>query len=97
MRHLLRTLQKSFNSLSPASGGSGRQNKLQNKLWLEGTEPFASSNINEGIKAVLLFKRKNWEQKVLGPNKLVKVRMYVRTFTNLLGPSEYANLLVPQK
>ena len=35
--------------------------------------------------------------KILGPNKLVKVRMYVRTFTNLLSSSEYANLLVPQK
>ena len=56
-----------------------------------------SSNINQVIKAVLFFKQKKWEQKVLGPNKLVKVSMYVWTFTNLLGPNEYANLLVTQK
>ena len=58
---------------------------------------FVSNNINESIKAVLFFKPKKWEQKVLGPNKLGKVRMYVWTFTNLLELSDYANLLVPQK
>ena len=65
-----------------------------NEEWLgESLDSTVSSNINEGIKAVLFFKWKKW----VGPNKLVKVCMYVGTFTNLLGPSEYANLLVPQK
>ena len=56
-----------------------------------------SSDINEGIKAVLFFKRKKMRAKSFRPNELVKVRTYIRTFTNLLGPSEYANLLVQQK
>ena len=49
-----------------------------------------SSNINEGIKAVFFFKKKD------GTGKLVKVSSYIPTFTKLLNPSEYANLPVPQ-
>ena len=56
-----------------------------------------SSNINEGIKAVIFFKRKKMGAKSFGTGKLVKVSSYIRTFANLLSPSEYANLLVPQK
>ena len=52
-----------------------------------------SSNIIEGIKAVFVLFFLTIKD---GSNKLVKVRMYVRTFTNLLGPSKYTNLLVPQ-
>ena len=58
------------------------------------SEQGVSSNINEGIKAVLFFKD---ESKSFGINKLVKVSSYIPTFTNLLNPSEYANLTVPQK
>ena len=56
-----------------------------------------SSNINEGIKTVLFYGRKKLRAKRFGTSKLVKVSSYIRTFTNLLSPSEYANLLVPQK
>ena len=57
----------------------------------------ASSNINEGIKAVLFFKQKRKdESKSFGIGKLATVSPYIPTFTNLLNPSEYADLPVPQ-
>ena len=47
-----------------------------------------SSNINEGIKAVLYFKQKKDESKSFGISKLVKVSPYISTFTDLLNPTK---------
>ena len=52
-----------------------------------------SNNIIEGIKAVWFF---FFLTKKDGTSKLVKVSSYIPTFTNLLSPSDYADLLVPQ-
>ena len=58
-----------------------------------------NSNINEGIKAVLLFKRKKMRAKVLDKllrsGKLAKVSSYIPNFTNLLNPSGYCQLTDP--
>ena len=51
-----------------------------------------STNIIESIKAVFVF----FLTKKDGTSKLVKVSSYIPTFTNLLSPSEYTDLLVPQ-
>ena len=42
------------------------------------------------------FLNKKNESKSFGISKLVKVSPYIPTFTNLLNPSEYADLPVPQ-
>ena len=42
------------------------------------------------------FLNKKNESKSFGIGKLVKVSPYIPTFTNLLNPSEYADLPVPQ-
>ena len=55
-----------------------------------------SSNINQGIKAVLFFKQKKDESKSFGIGKLVRVSPYIPTFTNLLNSSEYSDLSIPQ-
>ena len=46
-----------------------------------------SSDINEGVKAVLFLKQKKDESKSFAIGKLVKVSSYIPTFTNLLNPT----------
>ena len=56
-----------------------------------------SSDINEGVKAILFMNKKEDESKRFRIGKLVTLSPYIPTFTNLLNPSEYDELPSKQK